>query len=297
MLNADGRHKTVTRQLVILVYKNTNMKKIIVPVDFSATAENAACFAAELAAFYHADLHLYNAYGTYTPVNEYAWMVSTAEMQEAAAFEMEKFKENLESKLTVPPRIVTKVENVFLQAGLPEYCNTEQPDVVVMGLSGKNAFTRLVVGSNTIYAIQHLTCPVLVVPPKARFAPVRKLGFACDYDAVIATTPVGPIKRLVKDFNAALHVLNVETGVLVSDEKIDEGEQLKELFKDCMPEYHTILSADITAGINYFAETTKADWLVVIPKKHNLMDKLFKRSQTNDLLHHTTMPVLCIHEE
>ena len=272
------------------------MKKIIVPVDFSAAAENAAFFAAELAAFYHADLHFYHAYGTYTPVSEYAWMVNTAEMQAAAEFEMEKFKENLESKLTVPPHILTKVDNVFLQAGLPEYCDAERPDLVVMGLSGKNALTRLVVGSNTIYAIQHLTYPVLVVPPKASFAPIRKLGFACDYDAVITTTPVGPIKKLVKDFNAALHVLNVETGVLVSDEKMDEGENLKELFKDCMPEYHTILSADITAGINYFAETTKADWLVVIPKKHNLMDKLFKRSHTSDLLHHTTMPVLCIHE-
>lgn len=273
------------------------MKKIIVPVDFSATAENAAFFAAELAAFYHADLYLYHAYGTYVPTNEYAWMVSMNEMQDAAAFEMEKFKENLESRVTVPPHIETKVENVFLPAGLPGYCDAMKPDLVVMGLSGKNALTRLVVGSNTIYAIQHLTYPVLVVPPQARFVPIRKLGFACDYEEVIASTPVTPIKRLVKDFNAALHILNVETRVLVSDEKMEEGEHLKELFKDCIPDYHTILSEDVTAGINYFAEKTKADWLVVIPKKHNLMDKLFKRSQTNDLLHHTTMPVLCIHEE
>lgn len=217
-------------------------------------------------------------------------------MREAANFELEKFKENLESKLSVPPKIITKADNGFLQSGLPEYCNAENPDLVVMGLSGKNAFTRMVVGSNTIYAIHHLTYPVLVVPPKASFAPVRKLGFACDYEAVVATTPVEPIRRLVKDFNAALHILNVETGVFASDEKIDERKHLKELFRDCIPDYHTILSHDVTAGINYFAEKTKADWLVVIPKKHNLADKLFKRSHTTDLLHHTTMPVLCIHE-
>jgi nucleotide-binding universal stress UspA family protein len=273
------------------------MNKIIVPVDFSAAAENAAFFAAELAAFYHAELHLYNAYGTYTPVSEYAWIVTANEIHEAAAFEMEKFQENLESKLSVPPRMVTKVEEVFLQAGLPAYCDEQKPDLVVMGLSGKNAFTRLVVGSNTIYAIQHLTCPVLVVPPKANFAPVRKLGFACDYEAVIATTPVGPIKKLVKDFNAALFVLNVEAGVVVHDEKSEAAKHLKELLKECNPEYQTVISKDITAGINYFAEQTKADWLVVIPKKHNLMEKMFRRSQTSDLLHHTTMPVLCIHEE
>ncbi len=273
------------------------MKKIIVPVDFSATAENAASFAAELAAFYHADLYLYHAYGTYAPLTEYAWLVTTGEMQSAAEFEMEKFKENLVSKVKTSLNIETRVESVFLQTGLVDYCAAVQPDLVVMGLSGKNALTRLVVGSNTIYAIQHLVYPVLVIPPKAKFIPVRKLGFACDYNAVIATTPVGPIKKLVKDFNAELHILNVEAGALVPAEKVEESAYVAEFFNDFHPEYHTILSHDITAGINYFAEKSKADWIVVIPKKHNLVDKMFKRSQTVDLLYHTTIPVLCIHEE
>jgi len=273
------------------------MKNIIVPVDFSATAENAASFAGELAAFYHADLHLYHAYGTYTPLSEYAYLVSTGEMQEAADFELEKFKEKLVARLSPQINITTKAENVFLQTGLTDYCNTLKPDLVVMGLSGKNALTRLVVGSNTVYAVQHLTYPVLVVPSKASFVPVRKLGFACDYNAVIATTPVGPIKKLLKDFNAELHVLNVEATPNVPAEKVEESAYVAEFFNEFAPEYHTILSADTTAGINYFAQQTKVDWIVVIPKKHNLVDKLFKRSQTMDLLHHTTVPVLCIHEE
>ncbi len=274
------------------------MKKIIVPVDFSATAENAASFAAELAAFYHADLFLYHAYGTYAPLTEYAWLVTTGEMQGAAEFEMEKFKETLVAGMSVKlNKIETKVESVFLQTGLPEYCNSIEPDLVVMGLSGKNALTRLVVGSNTIYAIQHLTYPVLVVPPQAKFIPVRKLGFACDYNAVIASTPVGPIKKLVRDFNAELHILNVEAAAAVPAQKVEESAYVAEFFNEFHPEYHTILSQDITAGINYFAEKTKADWIVVIPKKHNLVDKMFKRSQTVDLLYHTTVPVLCIHEE
>jgi nucleotide-binding universal stress UspA family protein len=273
------------------------MKNIIVPVDFSAAAENAANFACELAEFYHADLYLYHAYGTYTPLSEYAYLVSTGEMQEAAEFELEKFKEKLAARFSVTIKIKTKAENVFLQTGLSDYCNTIKPDLVVMGLSGKNALTRLVVGSNTIHTVQHLTYPVLVVPPKASFIPVRKIGFACDYNSVIATTPVGPIKKLVKDFNAELHILNVESTKNVSAEKVEESSYVAEFFNEFNPEYHTILSADITAGINFFAQKTKVDWIVVIPKKHKLVDKLFQRSRTADLLHHTTVPVLCIHEE
>jgi hypothetical protein len=38
------------------------MKRIVVPVDFSATASNSADFAANLASFYGAELWLYHAY-------------------------------------------------------------------------------------------------------------------------------------------------------------------------------------------------------------------------------------------
>jgi nucleotide-binding universal stress UspA family protein len=273
------------------------MKKIIAPVDFSATSENAAVFAAELSVFYNAELCLYHAYGTYAPLSEYAWMVTSAELQNAADFEMEKFKESILSKISVKANITVKNEAVFLQTGLAAYCDEIKPDLVVMGLSGKNNLTRLVVGSNTIHAIQHLTYPVLVVPPQARFIPVQKIGFACDYNAVIGTTPVGPIKKLVKDFNAELHILNVEAAALVSNEKVEESAYLAEFFSEFNPDYHTILSQDITAGINYFAGKSKIDWIVVIPKKHNLLQKLFKRSHTTDLLYHTSVPILCIHEE
>jgi hypothetical protein len=67
----------------------------------------------------------------------------------------------------------------------------------------------LVVGSNTIRTVQQLVYPVLVVPPKATFIPIRKIGFACDYSKLIATSPIEPLKRVVKDFRAELYVLNI----------------------------------------------------------------------------------------
>ncbi len=273
------------------------MKNIIVPIDFSATAENAASYAFELATFYHADLHFYHAYEVYPPLSEYAYLASVQEMQSATDFEMEKFKEKIASKYSAKTNIITIAEGVNLLSGLNDYCNNVKPDLVVMGLSGKSAFTKLIVGSNTIQVVQHLSYPILVVPPKANFIPIRKLGFACDYNAVIASTPVGPIKKLVKDFNAELHILNVEASPNVPAKKIEESAYLAEFFNSLMPEYHTIQSSDITEGINYFADLTKVDWIVVIPKKHNLIDKLFKRSQTKELLYHTSVPILCIHEE
>ncbi|MBL0356511.1 MAG: universal stress protein [Chitinophagaceae bacterium] len=102
---------------------------------------------------------------------------------------------------------------VPLMDGLEEICDVIKPDMVVIGLSGKNALAKLVVGSNTIKIIHDLKYPVLVVPPKASFTPVLKVGFACDYKKIEETTPVSLLKKVVNDFNADLYVLNVDSRI------------------------------------------------------------------------------------
>ena len=66
------------------------MKTIIVSVDFSTTSSNAAEFAANLAAFYGADIWLYHAFQIPIALSEFAYpVVDIAEMQKAADHELE----------------------------------------------------------------------------------------------------------------------------------------------------------------------------------------------------------------
>jgi len=274
------------------------MKRIAVSVDFSATSANAAEFAANLAAFYGADIWFYHAFEIPIALSEFAFPVVDIEgMQKAADHEMEKFKIITLDKLKQKINIHTKAEMNELQLGLQQLCDELNPDLLVMGLSGKNALTSLIVGSNTIKAVYKLTYPVLVVPPKADFIPIRKIGFACDYRQVEKTTPVTVIKKFVNDFNAALHILNVDYHNSITDaEKANESYLINELFRDVKAEFHSIEANEITEGINWFVDKSKLDWLVVIPKKHRLLEKIFKRSQTKELVYHTHVPILCIHE-
>jgi len=272
------------------------MKNIVVPVDFSTTAANAAEFAGNLAAFYGAEVWLYHAYEIPIALSEFAYpVVDISEMQKAADHEMEILKENTEAKLRTEVPMHTKAEMNVLQLGLSNFCDEIKPDLVIIGLSGKNSLARLIVGSNTIRAINDLRYPLLVIPPKAEFIPVRKIGFACDYREMGISTPVALLKKIVKDFHAELHVLNVDNrhanGVTV-----DESYQIDELLKDTKAEYHSVEAREVTEGINWFIDKEKLDWITVIPKKHRLLETIFKRSHTRELVFHTHTPVLCIHE-
>ncbi len=275
------------------------MKTILAPIDFSPVAENAATYAAKIAEFYGATLWLYNTYEMPVPLPQYSFpLVSTNDLQSAAEFEMEAFKGRIESKLRRKLDIQVRTECAPLLEGMEDLCNTLKPDMIVMGLSGKSALTRLVVGSNTIRTIDRINYPVLVVPAQAEFLPIRKIGFACDYKKVVESTPIEPLKDLLRNFNAELHVMNVDISFSgePTSEVVEQSGLLQEMLLEFKPDFHRITAPDVPTGINWFAEQSKVDLMVVIPKKHNLMDKLFKRSQTKDLLVHTSVPVLCMHE-
>ena len=273
------------------------MKNIIVPVDFSPTATNAAEFAGNLASFYGAEVWLYHAYEIPIALSEFAYpVVDIAEMQKAAEHELEILKENTQGKLRTEVPMHTRAEMNVLQLGLNKLCDEIKPDLVVIGLSGKSSLTRLIVGSNTIRAINDLRYPLLIIPPKAEFIPVRKIGFACDYREMGKSTPVSLLKKIVHDFHAELHVLNVDNHHHPNGVSPDESYQIDELLKGTKAEYHSVEAREVTEGINWFIAKEKLDWVTVIPKKHRLLEKIFKRSHTRELVFHTHTPVLCIHE-
>jgi nucleotide-binding universal stress UspA family protein len=273
------------------------MRKIIVPVDFSITAYNAAVYAGNLAIFYGADILLYHAYNLPLVMAENAFpIVDVAEMQKAAEHDLGLLKQKLQAGLRTSITIDTKTEPGDLTNGLEKLCEELTPDLIVMGISGKDALTKLLIGSNTIRVIHQIGYPVLVVPPKAVFTPVLRIGFACDYNNISETTPVELLKKVVGDFSATLHIVTVDDEETeLSDEAVNETFLVKQLFNNLNPVYASIAAKDVTRALNEYAEHIRLDWLVMIPKKHTLLQKLFSRSHSEEMLYHTHLPVLCMH--
>ena len=101
----------------------------------------------------------------------------------------------------------------------------------------------------------------------------------------------------VKNFNAEFHVLNVDyENRHFKPETPEESLLLHTLFEELNPVYDFIESPEVEQGINKFAEKNKLDLLVTIPKKHKLLDGLFRKSATKQLVFHAHVPVLCVHE-
>jgi K+-sensing histidine kinase KdpD len=116
---------------------------------------------------------------------------------------------------------------------------------------------------------------------------------------VVDSIPAAEIKMMVHDFNAELHVVNVypeKAGDMFNASNVAESGLLQTLLQDLNPTYHFVSDNDVEEGINDFADKNKLDMLIIIPKKHLLINKIFRQSQSKRMVLHMHVPVLSIHE-
>ncbi|MBL7738394.1 MAG: universal stress protein [Chitinophagaceae bacterium] len=275
------------------------MKTIIIPTDFSPAATNAVNYGVDMALAVNASvlfLHVYNipvAYGD-VPVA----LLSVDEMKKAAEENITRLKKDVEHLTSGRLKIYTETRMGNVIDELEDICKKVQPFAVVMGTTGTSAVERTLFGSNTLTAIRHLTFPVICVPKGKEYGKgIQKIGLACDFREVVETTPVSEIKEFVKEFHAQLFVMNVDyENKGFRPDTPEQSALLHTALEEVKPEYHFITHKDIEDGINEFAEKNNLDLVIAIPKKHKLLQGLFKKSSTRQLVFESHVPVMCVHE-
>ena len=276
------------------------MKTIIVPTDFSPVSINAANFAADMAIAINANILLFNVYNIPVAFSSGVplMLISVDELKQTCEFQLEQLKTKILHVTSGKIKVTTESRMGNIVDELEELCTHIQPFAVVMGAKGKTGVEKLVFGSTTLTAIRHLTWPVICVPQGKEYGKgIKKIGFACDFRQVVEITPVQFIKQMVKEFNAELHILNVDYKEKhFRPETPEQSFLLHNLLKDINPNYHFINNADIEDGINDFAETNNLDLVIAIPRKHRILEGIFKPSSTRQLVFQSHIPVMCVHE-
>ena len=143
------------------------LKRILVPIDFSAPSDVALRYAVSLAEAFGAQLQLLHV--VERPV-EQQW---AAELAMVAAIDIEaearaKSDTALAQLLTKAERerhaakLVTVTGAPFLE--IVRYARREAIDLIVMGTHGRGAIAHLLVGSVAENVVRKAPCPVLTVP-------------------------------------------------------------------------------------------------------------------------------------
>ncbi len=275
------------------------MKTIIIPTDFSPIATNALHYAIDMAKAVNASLlllHVYQVPVSYSDVP--IMLVSVDELKKTAEAKLATLKEEVEHISSHSIKVYTEAKLGNVSDELETLCNKIKPFAVVMGSKGSSGLERVLFGSNTLSAIKHISWPVICVPPGKNYGNgIKKVGFACDFRDVVDTTPGIAIRNFVKEFGAELHVLNVDyQDHHFRPETPEQSALLHTMLEEVNPVYHFIEHKDIEDGVNEFAEKNNLDLIISIPKRHKLLQGIFKPSSTKQLIFQSHVPVMCVHE-
>lgn len=276
--------------------KQSNMKNILVPVDFSSTAQNSALYAASLARKLGATkLVLYNAYSM-PLATEMSWAVlQTEELQKASEEGLANNKAQLEKICGGDIEIQTVSDFGFLAERIDTIAHNVNADLIVMGITGGGKLEEVLMGSNTTHVVHHTTIPLLIVPADAKWKDVEVIGWSCDYKDVIKTTPAQAIGNFVNALNARLVIMHNNPDPKAFDpELFHNNVMVAEMFKKIKPEFDLVSYDNFLDATHDFVERHKVDMLLVIPKKTGWFESLFKRSHTKMLAFHSHIPILCL---
>lgn len=295
--------------------KLKQVRKILVPVDFSDHSRNAALFALGMAGPLKAEICLVHAYynpatqaepfdGTFNyeiTIDKYVKEMETNARKRLDELKIELRKLAKQHAYSIKT-ITTKLINGFEVSSVLQMTEDYKPGVIVLGTRGKSSKYKALVGSVTNRVIEKTGVPVLVVPHDASFKGVEKTNrimYATDFDDYDYTA-LHRLMSFVRPFRMSIHCVHIccQATSPYDKAKMHELEnQFKEEWNEDDVFFDIIESKDIIEGFNRYIAENDIDLISITIHKRNIIEKWLNPDITKKLLFTTNKPILIFHAD
>lgn len=270
-----------------------NIKKILVPTDFSDTANNALRYAVDIAEQYGAEVDVVHAYTLPVLTARGIPILPDSDVAEAnrqiAEEQLEETKKLVSGKYKVKLNFIATP--IYWQMELAEVIYSQQIDLIVMGTTGAGGFKKFFIGSNTAGVIQRSPVPVLAVPEMAKLSQLVKIGFAYDGLQLKKIEKLSIINSFRDVLKASIHVFRIRGN------KESSSPYLSKLIHFLSgASYDDVHESEIESGILKYVEINHLDMIVMIPRKRGFFNDLISGSITKNVSYQIPIPLLAIPE-
>lgn len=269
-----------------------NYQKILVPTDFSDTANNALQHACHWAKDLGAKIVLFHAHNVFVS-NE-------VDFEENYEEELRQTQKTIQTQYPELSFEIAEKEGVFAYT-LNDLVNRRHIDLVIMGTEGANSWETMFLGNHTMDVLDDIKVPVLVIPHESAYKPVRNIVFATNFENE-DTKVVLDIVDLAQQSSAMVQIVHITTD---DDEEIVEAEQsvmdwFKRITKNQV-EYPNLRFRNITtlgsvlSELHTMVDSEQIDLLVLSTKSKNFIKRLIEGSFVRKMANHSKVPFLVFH--
>ena len=280
--------------------KIEQMKKIILPTDFSENAYNAIRYAVELFKDEETTFYLLH---TYTPPIfqvEYVFQSPSQSnledlYQTRAMKQLEALKQRLQDEFKTPGHIFrmraafnTLTDEILL------ITKNENVDLVIMGTQGVTKAKEILLGTNTTQVINKSLCPVIAVPSEFRYRTPEAILFPTDYEINYDRENLQQLLDISKKYGSTIDVLHITSGYELSEEKLRKKQKLKDILVPIDLIINDLPDQGVIKAINQFQAKKVIDFLVMVRNKHTFFERMFVEPIIKKIGFHIEIPFMVI---
>lgn len=280
------------------------MKKVLVPTDFSGTAENGLKFAVDIVKKLDGEITLLNvvypARGTsFSGMGD----VETSLRGEARHFMAElvrKNKERLNKQIErygkESVKIIPQIDFEDKVHGLENFVKEHEIDLIVMGTRERKSLTEYIFGSHTENLIKASNCPVISVKEPVKKFTLENIVFAADVSSD-NSFDMKELRELAEAYDSEIHFLYVINSVNNNQDAVDRLKEIATSEKIKKFTINTVDSKDPDDAIERYSKRVSADMVAVASGGKSAVRKLLFGSVSYDIINNLDIPVLVIPEE
>ena len=279
--------------------KKFHISKILIPFDFSETAELALEHAVFMAKLHKADIMLLHVVESFS----FASAISSAFGKSQSEFEnkMEtSAKEKLQS-LTEKLHhdsgmsVSYKIDNGKIYKKIVSIAEEMNFDIIIMGTHGVSGFQEFLVGSNTYRVVMSAPCPVISVQTHAKKIGFKNILLPID-NSPSSRQKVKHAVEIARHYDSVVHVAGMMT---MSDPDMQRRCEMKiHQVRDFLEEHeipHTVklFKTDNTASsTEEYATQINADLIMIMTDQEG--SGFFMGNFAQQIINHSKIPVMSV---
>ncbi len=265
------------------------MKLIVIAVDFSPASANALLYGVQIAKGLNVKVILFHAYTLPSSIPAIGIGISNI----GVMFEIKQQLDDF-AKLILKgnaPEVETVCEVGNPQEAIINIAKEKEADLIITGMKGSGKNIKKVFGSTASLLTAGANVPVLIIPEEAVFQSPDVIGFASDGNINSLREDLYKFKEIKEAFHSKLFVVNVVKNEDVEHLKVSENLD-EENFSDIAFEFP--VDADIRQGLDAFIKQEDVKLLVMMPHNHDWAERLFRKSETKEMIFHTHIPLMIL---
>lgn len=272
------------------------MKKLLCPIDFSDTANNAIVYAAKLAKKINAGLTLMYVQVLADLTIEQAMWGKEMNLQAAMA-RLESKSEEVTKVFKIPCGF--DVDTATLSLSHVISSRAIAYDLIVMGTHGTSNISQFFTGTHTYKVIREAQVPVLLVPAETGYSEIREIVFAFDY-LNFKQLPLSQLMNFHHLLGTKLTVLEVVSTPYehATENALEEiQQQVRQFYSEegDAIRFDTIYSDEPASSIHSYMVRNQSELLALCSLNYTLSERLFHKSVIKAIAGIASYPVYVFH--